>query len=111
MFTQGLEQKMSTDTAIATAASKATIVGLGALGAGWLTLDTVVTLVGFFIASVGGIVVIIFRWRAERRAEEIHKLRVKWLRSQINQKTPSHVLKEGVRIGAIGEESVDPTTY
>lgn len=75
---------------IATAAPKATIVGLSAMGAGWLTLDSAVTLIGAAITILAGWATWYYKRRASARADErnerdreLHALRVQWLRDRI----------------------------
>lgn len=58
------------EAAIATTAPKATIVGAAAMGAGWLTVDTMVTLIGAAVAILGGWATWWFKLRADRRAAE-----------------------------------------
>lgn len=78
------------EATIAATAPKATIVGVSAMGAGWLTLDSMVTLIGAAVAIIGGWATWYYKRLAARRADqreerdrELHALRVQWLKERI----------------------------
>ncbi|OJU89155.1 MAG: hypothetical protein BGO13_11805 [Burkholderiales bacterium 66-5] len=57
------------EATIAAAAPKITVAGVATMGAGWLTLDSLVTIIGVLVAMVGGWATVYFKLRGDRRAE------------------------------------------
>ena len=78
------------ETVIATTAPKATIVGVSAMGAGWITLDSAVTIIGALVAIIGGWATWYYKRlsaqraaRHEQREIELHERRLRWLDARI----------------------------
>lgn len=64
------------DAVIAAAAQKGALIGSGAAFWGGITANTVAAIGGLFVAMVGLGIQWYYRRKADRRAEEIHRLNV-----------------------------------
>lgn len=97
------------ETVIATTAPKATIVGVSAMGAGWITLDSAVTIIGAAVAIVGGWATWYYKRVAAQRAArhearevELHNLRKEWLRGRITNGSTDLTPTEAVEARVLG---------
>lgn len=80
----------ATEAAIATVAPKVTVVGTATMGAGWITLDSMVTIIGALVAIIGGWATWYYKRlsaqraaRQEQREIELHERRLRWLDERI----------------------------
>lgn len=99
------------ETMITTAAPKATIVGVSAMGAGWLTLDSMVTLIGAAVAIIGGWATWYYKRLAAQRAArheqreiELHERRLRWLDARIAHAAADMTPREAREAKVLGIE-------
>lgn len=71
--------EQATDMAVASVASKLTYAGSASIGIGWWFTNEAAVLYGLIIGVAGILVNLYYRSKADKREEELHRLKVKEL--------------------------------
>ncbi len=74
----------ATDVAIASVASKTTYMGVGSVGFGWLMTNEAAVVGGLIVGVTGLLINWWYKRKADKREEEMHKLRIKEFTNSIH---------------------------